>query len=1583
MVKKFKIGASGIIILVMLLTLLILKSHRFQTFLINRIIAPIEKNADVEIKFSHSGFDLFDGFFIEDLVINDNTASSLLTIDIFKISPQSTFLSLLKNDFSFDHAFIKGARVNIYNKTNDSDSNWDRFFSSFQNGSSGKEKKENLFFIKEIDIEDLWIDINDKSKELEGYVKLKRLEILSQKISLETGHFDINNVLLLNPDIYIKSCSSKPKNEAQNNTKPDNPKKELDILLSNLSIINANVSLTSRDDKNNDTFFSLRQADAVIDDISFKNIYNYQFTPRDISLVINDNLELDHLNSDQILCSSTALNIQNLLVRSNLGLVKINGNIKDKTGIDYTHIDRAEFDLDIANSYVDINKLNRLIPSLSAEYWYQNLDLDKLHLNGQVIGTLNDLTVNNVHIVVPNLLTYAGSIDILNLTNIDQALINLIIDHSKIHLDEVSRKIPNIKIPKELVRLGTIELDGIFDGFKNNFVAEVDISSALGNLAIDLNFNIEEENQYKGLLKLNSFDLGSLLNEKDLGRISLSADITEGSGLNFESLKAVMSADIDTLQYKGYTYTNGLFNGKMSNKSIDGNLSVFDKNIDFSFNGRMDFSTAVPNAKFKIDIGRIDLCEANLTDFPCEMSLMASIDLYGQDINSLQGTALLDSIYMKKDGRDLSLNYLTISSKSVEQGMLLELSSDEIDAKIRGVFDIRTMHKVLLNLLISDYPDIAQRLNVPTPTGLTGQEEFDFALEVKNMTDILGFLQSKQLLEIEGELRGRWSSAKGLTSNSYDLKNVTLNGLKLSNVIFNLDSKDGDGIFSLFIDELRQGDRIFDGFEIFSKIKKNEILFDIKNDKGQENVVNISGHGNPWRDGFKFVFDNNVLRIDSLEWVLDADAAIGYSDNKIFIDNFIIQGGDQTLILDDIDGQGISLIMNGFDLALINPFVDYDKMYFEGISYIDIKAKNLFNKRELSLDLNIPNFTINQDDYGSITLHANEGKNEMIDLSIKIEKDSQALDVLAYYDLKENLLNADISIIDYPMSIFEYIIDDGISQTVGTTDVNARIYGPLTDLKLQGQGVINNGGTRIDYLGEFYKMEDQIIKINEKTVDLTGVELIDHLGNKAVITGVLNHDFLADFTADVSVSSQHFVGLNTTYEDNESYYGTGLGDISVSFFGPFEEIDIRVDAITGAGSSLNIPLESNAYALDKGFVNFDYNSQLDTSSRIKDAFEALRLSGADFEMNLSFTPEANVNVIFDQSVDEVLAAKGSGNLRVTVKRDGTFEVFGNYLVESGEYLYSAYGITAKRFLLRRGGVVRWTGDPYNAIIDVEADYSGMRAPLDIFLSEFLISASETVRNEAKNRTDVALKLLLRGTLFQPDVNFNISFPDVTGELKTYTDNKMRSLRTTENGINNQVFGLMFFNNFLPNNNPLANLSGSTLGQTGNNTITEFFSSQLSLLVSDALSDLIKDGTFISDIDFDIALSQNTSFIDGQSNEFIGGLVDFVPDQVGVNVRPTFTNENWALNVGTNYVRASEANNVNYLTGDFALDWFITNDKKLKLRFYGDFDYDEAFASRKQRYGFGINYRREFGKMTDLTETLKKIAKDVKNQSLEK
>ena len=52
--------------------------------------------------------------------------------------------------------------------------------------------------------------------------------------------------------------------------------------------------------------------------------------------------------------------------------------------------------------------------------------------------------------------------------------------------------------------------------------------------------------------------------------------------------------------------------------------------------------------------------------------------------------------------------------------------------------------------------------------------------------------------------------------------------------------------------------------------------------------------------------------------------------------------------------------------------------------------------------------------------------------------------------------------------------------------------------------------------------------------------------------------------------------------------------------------------------------------------------------------------------------------------------------------------------------------------------------------------------------------------------------------------------------------------------------------------------------------------------------------------------------------------------------PRIINGNVYFNVGGNYVRQSQFGTAqNYVTGDFSLDWFLTDDKRLKFehRFY--------------------------------------------------
>ena len=137
---------------------------------------------------------------------------------------------------------------------------------------------------------------------------------------------------------------------------------------------------------------------------------------------------------------------------------------------------------------------------------------------------------------------------------------------------------------------------------------------------------------------------------------------------------------------------------------------------------------------------------------------------------------------------------------------------------------------------------------------------------------------------------------------------------------------------------------------------------------------------------------------------------------------------------------------------------------------------------------------------------------------------------------------------------------------------------------MSGEGIVKNGGVKIDFIGAFYRMQDQRIKISKTFIDLTGTEIIDAMDNVAVIDGGLRHNFFADIKADATIQSDRFIGLSTTIEDNPLYYGTGVGAIEMSFDGPFDAIDIEVNAELQNLSHLYVPLASSSYVYDESFI---------------------------------------------------------------------------------------------------------------------------------------------------------------------------------------------------------------------------------------------------------------------------------------------------------------------------------------------------------------------------------------------------------------
>ena len=104
---------------------------------------------------------------------------------------------------------------------------------------------------------------------------------------------------------------------------------------------------------------------------------------------------------------------------------------------------------------------------------------------------------------------------------------------------------------------------------------------------------------------------------------------------------------------------------------------------------------------------------------------------------------------------------------------------------------------------------------------------------------------------------------------------------------------------------------------------------------------------------------------------------------------------------------------------------------------------------------------------------------------------------------------------------------------------------------------------------------------------------------------------------------------------------------------------------------------------------------------------------------------------------------------------------------------------------------------------------------------------------------------------------------------------------------------------------------------------------------------------------------------------------YFPDEIEVHFKPRFQNDKWGLDYGTSFVNATNDLGItNYVIHDVALEYFLTDDRRLKLRAYGKWDKDEVQFQNEQKYGLGVNYRKEFGSLldfkTDIEEQINKL-----------
>ena len=379
------------------------------------------------------------------------------------------------------------------------------------------------------------------------------------------------------------------------------------------------------------------------------------------------------------------------------------------------------------------------------------------------------------------------------------------------------------------------------------------------------------------------------------------------------------------------------------------------------------------------------------------------------------------------------------------------------------------------------------------------------------------------------------------------------------------------------------------------------------------------------------------------------------------------------------------------------------------------------------------------------------------------------------------------------------------------------------------------------------------VKLTKDSIHIANFKVLDKHGNAGKGEVVFIHDQFKKFDTYLDVQTDLLFALNTTYRQNNLYYGKAYISGDIQIFSGAGVSRINMDVKAEEKTVFNLPLTDETDLEENQFVVFVKSDEME-DERNGEKEEKEDGVNVELDMVLRSSPKALIRLVFDESSGDVIEARGLADLSLRYDPLNDLQIFGNYIIESGSYMFTLQNVVNKRFVIEEGGSIRWNGDPYQGEMDIITSYK-TRARLVDILPEIYQDVNY------KRKTAVHLRLRMTQSIESPVIGFEVFLPDSPENIRQ----QLNAQLSDASCLNQQVFSLLILTSFTP----CEIRDGSTAStDVGKSTAYEAMSNQLSGWLSN-----------ISE-DFDIGVSY-TPEIEGES---------YTPEQVEVAISTQLYND---------------------------------------------------------------------------------------------
>ncbi len=1411
--------------------------------------------------------------------------------------------------------------------------------------------KDTLIAADKIRVSLLWLNTN------ENVLTFKRVNLVNADIN-----FSIDSLGYLNLESIINKISPP-------DTVPSPPSpKPFAIEINNIKIENSRFRLKSFNPVKQDKGINFEDMDLRRLNIDAKDFGLHRDT---ISVLINSlsfveksGFDVEKLRAEFSLCRKH-LKLDKLRIKShgsNIQLPYLHMSFESMKSMS-RFVQEVKIDAQFENSLLKTQTIGYIAPEL-AKY-----DIEVV-LNGKVKGTISDIRAKNMLITSGSQTRIATSFHISGLPDIEKTM--MIVDFKELstsladieQLKYTKTNKPIIALPAELNELKKITYKGNFTGFINNFVAFGSINTAIGKFSLDLSIKPDttQNTEFNGNVSTTNLDLGKLLKTNTLGRISLDAMVKGTSDKN-ANLQAFTDATVSRFEANNYDYSNIKINGNLTNSTYIGTVALDDPNCKLNFLGRVDFSDSIPVFDFSAFVPRIDLVKTNLnkTDSISQASFLLTAKFSGNSLDNSKGEIKIVNSWYKNQNGEFKLSEIKLSADNNKDSKLVTFQSEFAEGELRSKYNYSNIFSGLENLLYKYVPALKPKtddIEEQEPTIVENPEFNDYIIKLrlkktKKITDVL----TPDIKIAEN------TSVFGIFNpdlNTFTLK-IKVPELSIGTKTFKdilVDGQTKDSLFEATISTplLNLGNSAIRNINLSTKVEKNrlDVAFgwDNKQSPTNKGTIKAVADFNPSTlgNGSKAIIDfkQSEFIINDSVWTI-SPSSIKLDTSNIAINQFKISNQNQSLFLtgniSKNPADSVQINLDNLDVSNINFYINSIGYEIGGRINGYARVNDVYNSPTLFADLGINKFVVNKRSIGDVKFTSEWFSSEKrLSLNLNnVQNDTTTFEAKGDLYAETGKLDFKINIERIFIEHFSPILDGVVSNLTGSVNGKFAVTGTTSKPLVNGELNINKGTLTVDFMKAPYTINDKVFLKNSDII-FKNFKVLDSKKHIAKVNGEIRTGYFGDFNLNLNVSPSNFQCINTTEKDNELFYGTVYASGLVSITGKPDDISMNIAVRTDNNTILFLPLSSSSEVTKNNFITF--TSKNSDEIFIEEA-APVKQETSSTNMNLTFdlqvTPDAEVQIIIDKKLGDIIKASGTGNLKMDVNPGkDLFKIYGDYNIEKGDYLFTLQGVINKKFKIDAGSSLSWDGDPTDASMNIKAIYL-VRTPLKDLLYDYT--------GKYENRVPVNCQIQLTQKLMAPGIKFNIDVPNVDNETKLLVESALN----TEDNVNKQFLSLLVIGSFLPPSKDIVDQNSTATTQQSSSGLTSGLGNSLSELLSNQLSNWVSQLSKTFDFGF--------NYRPGSANNNLNS------DQIEVAISTQLLDDRVTVNGNMNYGNRSNSSSI---AGDFNIDIKLNKSGKLRFKAFARSNDEIISTTTEQTYttGAGIVYREDFNNFKDLMHRIK-------------